>query len=807
MGPPAPLRRMSLLFDRPSTRQRETGGRRSVAVPKFPPKPAPAPTTADPPLIPELAQQGPDGSMRVVFGRSYGLVFPPTEWHPEPKLAQLPDWELVKEAVYGYNGDLRGSLRLIDDGRTAMYPLGAMVVMHSLEDASQRYFEGHSADVLCLDYSSEADMAASGQQDPKGIEGPFICLWSPSKPSVTLAQLHYHQRSVSALSFVHGGSMLVSVGTDEANMVAVWGRLPRRSAGRGADGQPSKPVRLTAPLFTMSSGRSPTYALSACDSSLLLSVGEGHYKFWKVDGETGEIACKRGTFGKTPASKQPQCCGFAGEISFLCACNGYLYLLQNGVATQAVSLGTKKVGCAAGLPDGTILAATYGGEIALLALEGGRLKVLWKHGIQELAGRTGEVKRLMAIDTSGGARFNSISVACGGQRTTAVLGTAGHSLLHFDVTQRAILSVVQVGHGGEMWGLAHHPTHALCATGGTNRDVRFWNTSERAPLVGKVVSCAEAVYSLAFNAQGDLLAIGQGEGLLTVLHFPSLTQVYAHRLSATRERICDIRFADNGQWLAAACWDQKVYLLRIDYGVTVRVDVNDKAVKGINVSLHATLRGNSSSPLNVMFTKDGSVVMSNSKDTQILYWRTRDGARMTSSSMFRDAKWQDNWSCVLGWPVIGVWADPEYDQTDVNAVHQSSGKNPTLLALGDDNGKVKLLRFPSPYLNARAAAYSGHASHVTNVRFSPMNTLVSIGGGDHCVIQWKVVPRTRGGQPTGVARCAWLDAETNVDPEDPLGVGKIAPAGSPEVTRGRAYNDAMRQHRNRSSVRNILSWD
>ncbi|KAF4722902.1 Echinoderm microtubule-associated protein-like 1, partial [Perkinsus olseni] len=176
---------------------------------------------------------------------------------------------------------------------------------------------------------------------------------------------------------------------------------------------------------------------------------------------------------------------------------------------------------------------------------------------------------------------------------------------------------------------------------------------------------------------------------------------------------------------------------------------------------------------------------------------------------FRDAKWQDNWSCVLGWPVIGVWADPEYDQTDVNAVHQSSGNNTRLLALGDDNGKVKLLRFPSPYLNARGVSYGGHASHVTNVRFSPINTLVSIGGGDHCVIQWKLVPRARSsGRHAGAAKCAWLEVDAEADLEDPLGIGKVERARSPEVTSGRAYNEAMRQHRNNSSsIRNMLSWD
>lgn len=389
---------MSLPFDTPFSRRSRTHGKQHVAVPKFPPKP-PVQST-EPGWTPELPKQGPDGAMRVVFGRSYGLVFPPTDWRPDPKQAQMPDWELEKEVVYGYNGDVRGSLRIIEEGRVAMYPLGSMVAMHSLEDSSQQYFEGHSADVLCLDYSQEAELAASGQQDPKGIEGPFVCLWRPDKPSVTVAQLHYHQRSVSAVAFVHGGSMLVSIGTDDANMVAVWGRFPHRPPGRGSDGQLLKPPIMTKPVFTMSSGRSPTYSLTSSGGPFLLSVGERHYRCWKLDRDTGELTYKRGTFGQSPTSKQPQCVGFSGEAAFLCGCNGYLYLLQNGVATQAVSLGGHKVGCAAGLPDGNVLAATYGGEIAMVGgLASGKLKVMWKHHIKDLVGRgqAGDVHRLVGL--------------------------------------------------------------------------------------------------------------------------------------------------------------------------------------------------------------------------------------------------------------------------------------------------------------------------------------------------------------------------------------------------------------------------
>jgi len=139
-----------------------------------------------------------------------------------------------------------------------------------------------------------------------------------------------------------------------------------------------------------------------------------------------------------------------------------------------------------------------------------------------------------------------------------------------------------------------------------------------------------------------------------------------------------------------------------------------------------------------MFSANGEYVMSNSKDAQILFWRTKDGARQQAMHMFRDTKWQMPWTCVLGWPVIGIWGDPAYDQTDVNSVCQSSAPDAGYIAIGDDYGKLKLFQFPSPFLDPPCDVHGGHAAHVTKVKFSRSNVLVALGGDDHSISQWSL---------------------------------------------------------------------
>ena len=139
------------------------------------------------------------------------------------------------------------------------------------------------------------------------------------------------------------------------------------------------------------------------------------------------------------------------------------------------------------------------------------------------------------------------------------------------------------------------------------------------------------------------------------------------------------------------------------------------------------LSGNSSSVEHVMFSEDSEVLMSNSKDTQVLYWECATGARIAKAWMMRDVAWSQ-WTGTLGWSVMGIW-DPEYDQTDVNATCRSVSGG--ALAFGDDYGKVQLMRYPVAVEGTAAcAAYGGHSSHVTCVRFSHDDSCVlSTGGG------------------------------------------------------------------------------
>lgn len=117
---------------------------------------------------------------------------------------------------------------------------------------------------------------------------------------------------------------------------------------------------------------------------------------------------------------------------------------------------------------------------------------------------------------------------------------------------------------------------------------------------------------------------------------------------------------------------------------------------------------------------------------------------MTSgASEFKDEKWA-SWTCVLGWPVQGIW-QPTWKGSDINYVARSHGKTSSgyyLLAQADDFSKVRLLKFPSIVKPSEGVIGCGHSSHVTNVKWAPKDDyLFSSGGDDQCVFQWKVTAK------------------------------------------------------------------
>ncbi|KAK7878325.1 hypothetical protein WMY93_031042 [Mugilogobius chulae] len=157
------------------------------------------------------------------------------------------------------------------------------------------------------------------------------------------------------------------------------------------------------------------------------------------------------------------------------------------------------------------------------------------------------------------------------------------------------------------------------------------------------------------------------------------------------------------------------------------------------------------------FSVDGSLFAVGSHDNFIYLYNVSENGRKYSRynkcsirnrSDCKDIDWA-TYTCVLGFHVFGVWPEGS-DGTDINALVRSHNRR--VIALADDFCKVHLFSYPCCTPKAPSHKYSAHSSHVTNVSFLHSDShLISTGGKDMSILQWRLVESNSGSAPKPLA--------------------------------------------------------
>ena len=378
---------------------------------------------------------------------------------------------------------------------------------------------------------------------------------------------------------------------------------------------------------------------------------------------------------------------------------------------------------------------------------------------------------------------------------TLLVGTRGAEILEIDYSKeidtskeldtskeidysKEIVKVITRGHfKDEVWGLAVEEGSNFYVTAGDDGYVRVWNlreekqeTSTRLGQFGysdPVMARACAISPNASKTDKDkskMLAVGLGgnvgrgktkhDGKVLIFALIHSGETGDSRklkvligdinkksppLKNAKGYISDMKFSVNtakkgySGYLAVGSHDRNIYL----YDASMNEDAKD-----VKVALKHKLKGHNSYISHIDFSSDGKWLQSNCGAYELLFWDVKRGRQQTSSGAMRDVQWA-TFTCVLGWPVQGIWPKCA-DGTDINAVDRSSSKD--ILITSDDFGKLKLFRYPCLEPGASYGQESGHSSHVTNVRWMsgvgeddvvlPDKYVISTGGNDRCIFQW-----------------------------------------------------------------------
>ena len=93
-----------------------------------------------------------------------GSIFAPTDWSEDQASTDAPGTELTLEFVHGYRAhDCRDNLHYDVSSGEIVYHAAAVGIVYNAETHEQRFFQGHTDDIVCLAVHPEGNLVATGQ--------------------------------------------------------------------------------------------------------------------------------------------------------------------------------------------------------------------------------------------------------------------------------------------------------------------------------------------------------------------------------------------------------------------------------------------------------------------------------------------------------------------------------------------------------------------------------------------------------------------------------------------------------------------
>lgn len=635
-------------------------------------------------------------------GRPITMFIPSDVDNYDDIRTELPPEKLKLEWAYGYRGkDCRANVYLLPTGEI-VYFIASVVVLFNYEERTQRHYLGHTDCVKCLAVHPDKIRIATGQiagvdKDGRPLQ-PHVRVWD----SVSLSTLHViglgtFERGVGCLDFskADSGAHLCVIDDSNEHMLTVW---DWQKKSKVAEIKTTNEVVLAVEFH-------PT------DANTIITCGKSHIFFWTWSGNS--LTRKQGIFGKYEKPKFVQCLAFLGNGDVLTGDSGGILLIWSKTTVEPPPgkgpKGVYQISKQIKAHDGSVFTLCQMRNGMLLTGGGKDRKIiLWDHDLNP--------EREIEVPD----QYGTIRAVAEGKAEQFLVGTSRNFILRGTFNDGFQIEVQ--GHTDELWGLATHPFKDLLLTCAQDRQVCMWNSVEHrlewTRLVDEPGHCAD------FHPSGTVVAIGTHSGRWFVLDAETRDLVSIH--TDGNEQLSVMRYSVDGTLLAVGSHDNFIYLYT----------VSENARK---YSRYGKCTGHSSYITHLDWSPDNKHIMSNSGDYEILYWDIENGCKLIRNrSDCKDIDWT-TYTCVLGFQVFGVWPEGS-DGTDINALVRSHNRR--VIAVADDFCKVHLFQYPCSKAKAPSHKYSAHSSHVTNVSFTHNDShLISTGGKDMSIIQWKLVEK------------------------------------------------------------------
>ena len=315
----------------------------------------------------------------------------------------------------------------------------------------------------------------------------------------------------------------------------------------------------------------------------------------------------------------------------------------------------------------------------------------------------------------------------------ALVGLRNGTIYELDIGSESKKDIMQSHNEGEVWGVCSIDDSTI-ATSADDNQVKVWDISKRScTSTGKVsdksnkskkggastlsdLPASQCSRALAYNQPTGDIAVAHNDGTVTIRSASSIDTV-KKEITDSEEWIEIMEYSPDGTKLAVGSHDNNIYIY----------DANSYDKLGV-------LQAHKSFITCVDWSKDSTYIRSVCGAYELLFFKIEGYEQDPSGATnCKDMEWQTG-HAKFGWLVEGIFPSGE-DGSHINYVDFSKDGN--LIACGDDYGLVQIFRNPCRF-GHKPVSLRGHSEHVVKVMFHANDTyLISIGGYDQTVMQWK----------------------------------------------------------------------
>ena len=615
----------------------------------------------------------------------------PSSYKPSSQDGAQPDAHMELEFVHGYRcHDTRSNIRYTIEGNIA-YHTAAVGIVYNKDTHTQKFYLDHIDDITAFAIHPNKRYVATGEIGPY----PLVSVWDTTTMTPIAKFNGPLLKGINHLAFSKDGKYLVATAADDDHGVAIFEWEKGNAPDLSNVSKKQKAQMTTNPVVATGNGgranilgvvfnnQSDTVALTCVKEVAFVSFAGGKFVRKKATGLRGDDLTSI------------MCAVYVNNTLVCGSFKGNLLTFAGSTFSKSIKAHTSCVNCIT-LRENNTGFITGGNDGQILIFDNKFI-----------------ITRKISIDDPKIASLSPrVRSVCEDENGTLLVGTRGGDII--EITGQNP-DVIMRGHFDlELWGLCVHPKKEKYYTAGQDKMLAIWDVETR--KIEKFTSLVEAAELISISSDGRDLAIGCKTGNLHIYDAISLEKKVS-KSERKGQPVSIIKYSPDGKYLAVGGVDAMIFIY--DAKKLTRLK---------------RLLGHTSRVTHMDWSSDSEILQSNSTSYELLYHSVSSGTQITKISSMKDTDWF-TWTCVLGWPVQGIWP-PCASGDDINAVDRD--KRGKVILTADDFGKVKLFKYPSPIDKASFKPYVGHSSHVTCVRFSMSNShVLSTGGNDKAIFQWK----------------------------------------------------------------------